>query len=138
MNRPELLDLWTQLFKQKAPGQVRSELLIRIIAYRIQELAYGGLSAATRRRLKELAQKFEANPNAEIPGIQRIKPGTRLIRKWRDQVHQVTVVEKGYTYHGKRYRSLSQIARLITGTRWSGPLFFGLRTGRTRGGSNGR
>jgi DUF2924 family protein len=107
-------------------------LLIKFLAFRIQEQAHGGLSLATRKRLRELARKFEANPNSEISGAPRIKPGTRLIRDWRGQSYRVTVLENGYAYAGKRYSSLSQIARLITGTRWSGPLFFGLRSSRSR------
>jgi hypothetical protein len=67
------------------------------------------------------------NPNTEISEAPQIKAGTRLIRDWRGQAHRVTVLENGYEYAGKRYSSLSQIARLITGTRWSGPLFFGLK-----------
>ena len=93
----------------------------------MQEQAYGGLSPAPRKRLSDLARKFEANPNAELSGAPRIKPGTRLIRDWRGQSHRVTVLDNGYEYAGKRYSSLSKVARLITGTRWSGPLFFGLR-----------
>jgi hypothetical protein len=127
MSKGQLLALWKQVTRMPPPRQVRRDLLIRLIAYRIQEQAYGGLSAATRRRLGELAHKFEANPNAELSGVVRIKPGTRLIRDWRGQSHSVTVLENGYEYAGKSYPSLSRIARLITGTRWSGPLFFGLR-----------
>lgn len=119
--------LWRQLFRRTAPPQIRRGLLIQILAYRIQEQAYGGLSPATRKRLSELAHKLEANPHAELSGVPRIKPGTRLIRDWRGQSHRVTVLDNGYEYAGKRYSSLSQVARLITGTRWSGPLFFGLR-----------
>lgn len=126
-----MLHLWTELFKREAPSQVRRELLVRILAYRIQEVAHGGLSAATKRRLAELARRFAANPNAEIPGGPKIKPGTRLLREWKGRTHNVTVVEQGYEYSGKRYTSLSQIARLITGTRWNGPLFFGLRPRRS-------
>jgi hypothetical protein len=98
-----------------------------MLAYRIQERAYGGLSPVTRKRLHQLARRLEADPNAKLCGEVRIKPGTRLIRDWRGQPHCVTVLENGYEYAGKRYPTLSQIARLITGTRWSGPLFFGLR-----------
>jgi Protein of unknown function (DUF2924) len=127
MKKRELWALWKQLFKRTAPPQIRRELFIRILGYRIQEQAYGGLSAESRKRLRELAQQFAANPDAEMPGIRRIKPGTRLIRDWQGQPHHVTVLERGYSYAGKRFSSLSQIARLITGTRWSGPLFFGLR-----------
>ena len=129
MKKTELWALWKQLFKGTAPPQIRRELLIRILAFRIQEQVHGGLSAETRNRLRELARHFATNPDAEIPGITRIKPGTRLIREWRGHSHHVTVLGRGYSYAGKRYSSLSQIARLITGTRWSGPLFFGLKRG---------
>jgi Protein of unknown function (DUF2924) len=132
MGNAQLHALWEQLFKQAPPRQVRRGLLIRILAYRIQEQAYGGLNPATRKRLRELARKFEADPNAEIRGAPRIKPGTRLIRDWGGKTYRVTVLENGYEYAGQRYASLSEIARLITGTRWSGPLFFGLRGGHAR------
>lgn len=127
MSNAQLLSRWQQLFRIPPPRQVRRELLIRILAYKIQEQVYGGLSAEARKRLRELARKFAANPDAEMPGIRSIKPGTRLIREWRGQSHHVTVLEQGYSYAGKHYSSLSQIARLITETRWSGPLFFGLK-----------
>jgi len=132
MSKAELLALWDQLFKVPPPRQGRRDLLARFLAYRMQEQAYGGLSAAARKRLAELAHTFEANPNTDLSGAARIKPGTRLIRDWRGQSHRVTVLENGYEYAGKRYSSLSQIARLITGTRWSGPLFFGLKGNHAR------
>ena len=138
MSKPRLLALWKQLTRIPPPRQVRRDLLIRLLAYRIQEQAHGGLTDETRKRLRELARKFEANPNAELSGAVQIKPGTRLIRDWRGQSHRVTVLENGYEYSGKRYPSLSHIARLITGTRWSGPLFFGLRHNPTRKDPNGR
>lgn len=127
MGRAELLALWSELYKQPPPPQLRRGLLIKFLAYRIQEQAYGGLSPATRKRLRELAHKFERDPNAEIAGAPRIKPGTRLIRDWGGKTYHVTVLDNGYEYAGQRYSSLSEIARLITGTRWSGPLFFGLK-----------
>jgi len=132
MSKGQLLALWKQLFRLTPPRGGRRDLLIRFLAYRMQEQAYGGVSQATRRRLAELARKFETNPNAELPGAPRIKPGTRLIRDWCGQSHRVTVLENGYEYQGKHYSSLSRIARLITGTRWSGPLFFGLRSNHAR------
>ncbi len=117
---------WLELFKRPAP-RLRRDLLVRILAYRIQEQAYGGLSARTRNRLRRLARLFEEDPRAAVPSAPTIKPGTRLLRQWQGQTHTVTVIEGGFEYKGKRYASLSQIARLITGTRWSGPLFFGLK-----------
>ena len=127
MSKTQLLALWKQLSNVPLPRQVRRDLLIRLLAYRMQEQAYGGLSPATRKRLRELARKLETNPHAELSGTPRIKPGTRLIRDWGGRSHRVTVLDNSYEYAGKRYASLSQVARLITGTRWSGPLFFGLR-----------
>ena len=127
MNKTELLAIWKGLFGAHPPREVRRDTLIKFVGHRMQEQAYGGLSPATRKRLSELTRRFEANPNADLSDAPRIKPGTRLIRDWRGQTHRVTVLEKGYEYAGKRHASLSLIARLITGTRWSGPLFFGLR-----------
>jgi hypothetical protein len=132
MKRRELVALWKQLFGGAAPPQIRRGLLIRILSYRIQEQAYGGLSLENRKRLRELARKFAVNPDAEISGMQRIKPGTRLVREWHGHSHQVTTLENGYEYAGHCYSSLSEIARLITGTRWSGPLFFGLKRNQAR------
>ena len=123
-----LSDLWKQLFNEIPSPPLRRDLLIRVLAYRIQEQAFGSISANSRSRLRQLARTFDANPNAMVPSVPIIKPGTRLVRQWQDQVHTVTVEEKGYEYKGSRYQSLSEIARLITGTRWSGPLFFGLKT----------
>ncbi len=117
---------WLELFKRPAP-ELRRDLLIRILAYRIQEQAYGGLSVRTHNRLRHLARLFEKDPKAAVPSAPTIKPGTRLLRQWQGQTHTVTAIEGGFEYKGKRYVSLSQIARLITGTRWSGPLFFGLK-----------
>ncbi len=127
LEKPALHAQWLEVFGRPAPPKLRRDLLVRILSYRIQEVALGGLSTATQRRLQQLARTFESNPQAALPDVPVIKPGTRLIRKWHDHVHQVTTLERGYEYQGKRYGSLSQIARLITGTRWSGPLFFGLR-----------
>lgn len=93
----------------------------------MQEEAYGGLSAACGRRLRELSRAFEANPDANLSHRLPINPGTRLVRQWKQQVHVVNVEERGYAYRGVLYESLSEIARLITSTRWSGPLFFGLK-----------
>jgi hypothetical protein len=127
LGKATLCDLWKQLFKTSAPPKLRRDLMIPILAYRIQEQAFGSLSADSRRRLRHLARVFEADPNAGIPSVPGIKAGTRLVRQWRGQVHVVNVEEKDFEYKGARYQSLSEIARLITGTRWSGPLFFGLK-----------
>jgi hypothetical protein len=132
MSKAQLFALWKQLFRGSPPHQVRRNLLVGLLAYRMQEQTYGGLGPATRKRLRELARKFAVNPDAEISGMQRIKPGTRLVREWHGHSHQVTTLENGYEYAGHCYSSLSEIARLITGTRWSGPLFFGLKRNQAR------
>jgi len=127
LSKPGLCELWRQLFKTDLPGQIRRELLLAILAYRIQEQAFGGLSDAGCRRLRQLAATFEADPNAVVSNRPPIRPGTRLVRQWKEQVHVVEVETEGYEYRGARYENLSEIARLITGTRWSGPAFFGLK-----------
>jgi hypothetical protein len=127
LTRVALCDLWKQLFNSSSPSKLRRDLMIPILAYRIQEQAFGSLSASTRGRLRHLSRAFERDSDAAIPSAPHIRPGTRLVREWRDQVHLVNVKPNGYEYQGARYRSLSEIARLITGTRWSGPLFFGIR-----------
>lgn len=126
-NKTELRELWRQLLQAVPPPQMRRDLMIPILGYLIQGQAFGSLSANSCMRLRQLAQAFETNPNARIPSVSGIKPGTSIVRRWKEQVHVVNVEEKGYEYKGARYESLSEIARLITGTRWSGPLFFGLK-----------
>jgi hypothetical protein len=127
LSKPALCGLWQQVFRSEPPCKMRKELLVRVIAYRLQEQEFGGMNDSQRRRLHQLASALETNPNARISSRPLIKPGTRLIREWKEQIHVVEIDEKGYQYKGSRYDSLSAIARLITGTRWSGPLFFGLK-----------
>ena len=133
LNLAQLRAKWRERLKQPPPNHVRKQLLVPILAYKLQEQAYGGLKRETRRHLEKLAAAYQRNPSRapRIQGSQRIKPGTRLLREWDGRTHQVTVVEGGFEYEGQRYRSLSVIAREITGTRWSGPLFFGLKAGRS-------
>jgi hypothetical protein len=131
MSKAALCDLWKQFFHFDPSSQLRRDLMIPILAYRIQEQAFGSLSARTRERLRQLSLAFEKKSDSALAGAQRVRPGTRLVRQWGDQVHLVNVYVNGYEYQGTRYRSLSEIARLITGTRWSGPLFFGIKNGST-------
>lgn len=103
-----------------APPTLRSpELLRRMLAWRIQVVAFGGLDAETRRRLR---QGCPLKPAAPAP-----PPGTKLSREWQGVIHDVSVLPHGFTYDGKQFHSLSQVARTITGARWNGPRFFGLR-----------
>ena len=127
LSKPALYDLRKQLFHAVPPAQLRRELMIPILGYRIQEQAFGSLRPDSLKRLRQLARTFQADPKSGMASTPRIKPGTRLVRQWQGQVHVAQVEEKGYEYKGTCYQSLSEIARLITGTRWNGPRFFGLR-----------
>ena len=129
----ELRALWQEVFGQPLPAQVRRGLLLRALAYRIQERVQGALSRATRSHLRRLAEAARNGATPSLLDTPRIKLGTRLIRQWQGETHEVTVIDTGFAYRGKRYLSLSEIARLITGTRWSGPAFFGLKTSRGMG-----
>ncbi|MFM7610254.1 MAG: DUF2924 domain-containing protein [Alphaproteobacteria bacterium] len=119
---------WRSLFGSEPPPYNRRFLESRL-AYRIQELAYGGLKPETLARLEKLGEQFDGGKVAvrRIRGDDKPIAGTRLIREFQGVEHTVTVLQDGYDYQGRPYQSLSAIARTITGTRWNGWLFFGLR-----------
>jgi hypothetical protein len=129
LSRQQLLDIWQKLYRRAAPTGIRRELLVPFLAYRMQEIAYGGLKPATRSELRRIARGIE-NSSSSTDQIRhpRIKPGTHIIRQWRGETHEVVVTKLGYEYRRASYNSLSEIARKITGTRWSGPAFFGLKS----------
>jgi hypothetical protein len=131
-SRLSLCELWKEHLKSGPPLHLRRHLMIQVLAYRLQEQAFGSVSEASLLRLRQLARVFETNSRSAVPVSPSLKPGTRLVRQWRDQVHLVNVEASGYEYQGVRYMSLSEIARLITGTRWSGPLFFGVKSEQRR------
>jgi hypothetical protein len=116
------------LFRAEPPKALGPDLLRRSIAHRIQEKAYGGLSRSTQRLLDQLMKSFSAKPIGKIVLPRRIKPGSVLVREWKGRSHRVMVLADGFAYDGNSYGNLSQIAGLITGTRWNGPRFFGLRS----------
>jgi Protein of unknown function (DUF2924) len=121
-----LKQMWRDLYGQEPPGFSRSYLVSRL-AYRIQELAYGGLKPSTRTKLDALADALD--PMAVRQRVlDRPVAGVRLVREWRGTEHTVTVLDDGFEWEGRRYTSLSRIARSIT--RWNGPAFFGLRSGK--------
>ncbi len=123
----ELRERWKAMFGKAPSHDVSRSFLTRAIAYRLQEKAFGGLKPSTRRLLAEFAHDG-ANGSALAASPSRIvQPGAVLVREWRGMSHQVGVLEKGFRFRGRHYRSLSEVAREITGTRWSGPLFFGLK-----------
>ena len=125
----ELNQLWRKLFETDPP-QAGKDYLVRRLAYRVQELAHGGLSQAAETILDGLGQgkvvqgKLTAKPECAIPA-----PGARLIREWQGVEYVVTVLDDGFEHQGRKFKSLSAVAKAITGTHWSGPLFFGLRKG---------
>ena len=110
------------------PQKLSDQLMRQAIAYRLQVKHLGGLNFSTRRALKRLLEESGAIGLRPHSRSSRVTNGTVLVREWHGATHQVTATEKGVLYRGKLFRSLSEVAREITGTRWSGPLFFGLRT----------
>ena len=116
---------WRRLYRAQAPRLSR-DLLIRGVAHRLQELALGGMSKATLRKLAAFAKELEANGSLAPASSKQLRPGTRLVREWRGRTHAVAVVKDGFEYDGKVYASLTRIAQTITGAHWSGPRFFGL------------
>lgn len=128
---PELKKQWRALFNTEPPAFNRRFLESRL-AYRIQELTYGGLKPETVKRLEALGEQFDGGSPMTRRIRTDLKPitGTRLIREWQGVEHVVTVTRDGYEWQGRPYKSLSSVARGITGTRWSGWVFFGLKNHR--------
>jgi hypothetical protein len=123
---------WFDVFGVPAPVHAKRDLLTRCLAYALQEREYGGLSKSV---LKELRTDLQDRSDASARSTGE---GTRLVRGWGGTTHEVTVLAQGFAYRGTTYRSLSEIARTITGARWSGPRFFGLRaSASTSGGDHG-
>jgi hypothetical protein len=128
---------YRELFRTEPPKAFGPDLLRRSIAQRIQEKAYGALSAETRRLLDQLVKAAIAKPSGRLDLPRRIKPGSELVRTWKGKSYRVTVMAKGFTYDGRPFVSLSEIASEITGTNWNGPRFFGLRSPSNRGAAHG-
>jgi hypothetical protein len=120
---------WVEFYGTAPSPRISRELLIRAVAYRIQDEAQGGLGKSCRRQLARLAETLRDGGSIAVSQTQSFKPGTKLIREWKGKVHEVVIAGGTYIWAGQHYRSLSQIARAITGTRWSGPRFFGLEAG---------
>jgi hypothetical protein len=130
---PKLKEQWRQLFEGEPPAFNRRYLESRL-AYRIQELAYGGLKPETVRRLERLGEELDGGSKAKRQTRADSRPiaGTRLIREYQGVEHCVTVRDDDFEYQGRPYKSLSAIARAITGTQWNGVVFFGVRNVSTR------
>jgi hypothetical protein len=123
----ELRQQWRALYKSEASPHLSRELLLRAVAYRLQEVALGGLRPERQRQLRHIAAQF--NETGEIRRHTRVelKSGTRLVREWQGRIYEVLVLDDGFSWQSTHYCSLSAVARRITGTPWSGPLFFGLK-----------
>jgi hypothetical protein len=122
----ELKDRWRSLYGTNPPQKIHRSLLIAAIAHRMQENALGALKSSVRRHLMQAAD----NQATSRPSLRHssLRPGTVLVRDWGGVTHQAKVLEDGIFFRSKRYKSLSEVARVITGSRWSGPLFFGLKS----------
>ncbi len=118
---------WRRLYRSHPPKRTGRDLLARTIAYKLQERALGGLNAATKRKLRTFAEQLESGGGTVFDAGISLKPGAKLVREWHGKTYTVVVLENGFQFDGRRVRSLSQIARKITGTHWSGPRFFGLK-----------
>jgi Protein of unknown function (DUF2924) len=130
LSRDELLLRWNKYYDREPPFKISNELLVMSVAYRMQELTYGGLNPAKRRYLLNIAADLRAGK--QVTEQPRLKPGTRLLREWKGITHEVTILEEGVLYKKQQYRSLSEVAKHITEAHWSGPLFFGMKSAKRK------
>jgi hypothetical protein len=127
--RKALAERWRAIFEADPPKGVRKRFLIGAVAYEMQARRYGDLKPMLRRRLLNIGEGYSIDGAARGVTSVKLKSGARIFRDWNGLTHMVEVVEDGFIWNGGQYRSLSAIARAITGARWSGPRFFGLRSG---------
>jgi hypothetical protein len=124
MSPTQLRHRWEEVFGGGAPVAFGPDLLVRSIAYRLQEKAFGRLPSKAEREIRRMAEMLN---KGMAPSLPRLRPGTRLARDWHGRTHHVLVTDQGFRYRERDYRSLTAIACEITGARWSGPRFFGLQ-----------
>jgi hypothetical protein len=132
LHRTTAVDLrtqWRRLYRAHPPKKLSRDLLELGVAWKLQERVLGGLSAVTKRQLAQLAQTLEGKSDIAKARKVNLKPGARLVRAWGGETHEIVVVEDGFVWRGETWGSLSAIAREMTGTRWSGPRFFGVGIG---------
>src|SRR5229473_4831228 len=134
MDHAALRAEWRRLYRVEPPKRVARELLVLGVGWKIQEQAFGGLRGTTRRMLAELSKTLERDGDVTRSRVTRLKPGAKLIREWHGKTHTVVVLEDGFEWRGKPWRSLSVVARTITRKHRSGPRFFGLNTRTTKAG----
>ena len=127
--RADLIERWQELYRCGPPKGLSTQLMIRSMAYEMQAKRFGGLKPATVRKLRKFAGASNGSVEQRtsvVPRTPSPDPGTRLVREWNGVTHTVDVIDDGFEWQDQRYGSLSEIAREITGARWSGPRFFGL------------
>jgi hypothetical protein len=127
----ELREQWCRLYKVDTAPRLSRELLMRAVAYRIQQVTLGVLRPEPQRQLRQISLELKQTGKGTRRLRPPLKPGTRLMREWRGRTYEVLVLDDGFSWQGACYRSLTAIARKITGTAWSGPLFFGLKPNRS-------
>lgn len=131
LRSPKLHMLWRRTFNSAPPRGARRDFLARLLAYELQQRATGALPRAIAKQLALHDPGAAApQPESEAASTRSLRLGARLVRTWKGKTHEITVVERGFVYRGHRYRSLTEIAEAITGTHWSGPRFFGLKSRR--------
>jgi hypothetical protein len=118
---------WRRLYRSHPPARITRDLLMLAIAWKLQANVHRGLTTAQRQKLANIARDIRENGDLSGSTTMRLKPGARLLREWRGETHTVLVLANGFEWNGRHHRSLSAIARAITGTPWSGPRFFGLK-----------
>lgn len=134
LDTPVLRRRWFDLLKTEPSNRISRDVLIRAVAFAMQAVKSGGLSKPVQRQLLRHVSEIGSAGVQTVSSGPGYKPGTRLVREWQGKVHEVIILDDGYLWSGKRYGSLSAIARAITGTRWSGPRFFGTVVGNGGGG----
>jgi hypothetical protein len=136
---PEQLRVaWRRHYRVPPPRGLSRDMLIRAIAYKLQEHAFGGLSKSTLRRLTTLARTLESPEGPSREPYPSLKPGTKLVREWGGATHTVLVLDDGFEYLGQPYASLTKVAAVISGLHRSGPAFFGLKRAKARFGGRPR
>ena len=127
-SRPLLLENWQVVFRQPPPKNLSTKLIRRAVTYELQVKQQGGLPVSVRKNLREIALNDQQGFATELkPPKPQIKSGTKLLREWNGRTYEVEVLDVGFIWNGVTYKSLSAIARVITGAHWSGPRFFGLQ-----------
>jgi hypothetical protein len=127
LDKDGLLKIWSRTFSSPPPPKLRKELMVPMLAYRMQEAVHGGLSHSAKRRLQHLIEERRTTACGATKKPPVAKALSKLVRTWHGETHEVFITDDGFLYRGQAFKKLSPIAKLVTGTPWSGPAFFGTR-----------